>query len=174
MRGQGVFGIVGHADLTAATLRLVESELHQRMSRLVPRGMAGAARVGSGLPVAFARAVRGAGLKVVAVLPALGTLPAPLPERDARAAGEMLMLAERVRLVEYDPRHRDACVTADEALIRSCLRVLAVWDGSWSTARDRTAHLVAYARGRGVPVDVVWPFGAARAAGPGALPGAAT
>ncbi len=79
----------------------------------------------------------------------------------------MLVLAEHVRLVDFDPRDRDACVTADESLIQPCRRILAVWDGSWSTGRDATAHLVAYARSRGVPVEIVWPAGAARDGGYG-------
>jgi hypothetical protein len=164
-----MIGIVGHPDLTAVTLKRLERELRARLEGIVPPGTAALARVGAGLPVAFARAVRKAGLALVAVLPAQGALPAPLAEPDAVAAGEMLVLAEHVRLVDFDPRNRDACVTADETLIQSCRRILAVWDGSWSTGRDATAHLVAYARSLGVPVDVVWPTGASREGGYGVL-----
>ncbi|WP_149547580.1 hypothetical protein [Streptomyces marokkonensis] len=42
----------------------------------------------------------------------------------------------------------------------------AVWDGSPSDGRDATAHLVTCARARGVPVEAVWPAGAAREAVP--------
>ncbi|WP_127361129.1 hypothetical protein [Actinacidiphila soli] len=73
-----MIGIVGHADLTAVTLKRIESELRARLEGLVPPGTAALARVGAGLPVAFARAVRKAGLALVAVLPAQGSLPAPL------------------------------------------------------------------------------------------------
>ncbi|WP_225801717.1 nucleoside 2-deoxyribosyltransferase [Streptomyces sp. NK15101] len=64
--------------------------------------------------------------------------------------------------MDYDPADAPACVRADERMIRACSRVLAVWDGSPSTARDATAHLVAYARGLGRSVDVLWPVGAER------------
>ncbi len=56
-----------------------------------------------------------------------------------------------MRLLPYDPEGRDACVEADERMIRTSRRLLAVWDGSPSDERDATAHLVAYARAQGHP-----------------------
>lgn len=128
----------------------------------------GLVRVGAGVPVVFARAVRSAGLPLAVALPSRHGVPAPLLRQDAVAAGELLVLAEQARLLAYDPLDRDATVTADEALIRSCRRLLAVWDGSPSSGRDATAHLVAYARGRGLDVDIVWPPGATRLGAPSA------
>ncbi|MCH0542164.1 hypothetical protein I3F58_21935 [Streptomyces sp. MUM 203J] len=159
---------VGHTDLTPSTLTLVETELRARLERLAEEAT-GLVRVGSGLPLAFGRAVREAGRRLVVLLPAQGSVPAVLPRRDRVAAGELLLLAERMRLLPYDPEGRDACVSADERMIRTSRRLLAVWDGSPSNGRDATAHLVAYARARGIPVDVVWPRGAART-GAGARP----
>ncbi|NEC79785.1 hypothetical protein G3I38_11120, partial [Streptomyces sp. SID7958] len=89
---------------------------------------------------------------------------------DRLATGELLTLADRVRLLEYDPADRDACVRADERMVADGSLLLAVWDGSPSDGRDATAHLVAFARARGVPVDVVWPEGAARQPRPASSP----
>ncbi|WP_442811215.1 hypothetical protein [Streptomyces sp. NBC_00481] len=158
---------VGHADLTRDTLELVESELRERLERLFVRA-SGVVRVGAGVPVAFGRAVRTVGRQLVVVIPTQAAVPVVPPERDRAAAGELLSLARQVRLLAYDPADRDACVGADERLIAGCRKVLAVWDGSPSNGRDATAHLVAYARARGVPVEVLWPEGAAREAVPGA------
>ncbi|WP_308295094.1 hypothetical protein [Streptomyces sp. NK08204] len=152
---------VGHADLTPDTLKLVEAELRAALERL-PAQRSALARAGAGVPVAFGRAVRAAGRELVVVTPAQGTVPAPLPERDRGAVGELLSLARWVHLLAYDPDDRDACVGADERMITECRQLLAVWDGSPSNGRDATAHLVAYARAHGVPVEVVWPVGATR------------
>ncbi|NXY96798.1 hypothetical protein HYE82_20900 [Streptomyces sp. BR123] len=152
---------VGHADLCPDTLELVESEVRARVERWAGSATA-VVRAGAGLPVAFGRAVHAAGGRLVVLLAAEGTVPAPLPQRDRAAAGELLLLADRANLVEFDPDDRAACIGADEWMIRTSRRLLAVWDGSPSDGRDATAHLVAYARARGVPVDVVWPEGAAR------------
>ncbi|MET8720356.1 hypothetical protein [Streptomyces misionensis] len=155
-----MIAVVGHHDLTAPTLALLEEELRSRLAGRARAGRAGLVRAGQGLPVAFGRAARAAGLALVTVLPARRGLPAHVAEPDRQAAGELLLLSQMVRLVEYDPADRASCITADEALVRSCGRLLAVWDGSPSNGRDATAHLVAYARSHGVDVEVVWPRGA--------------
>lgn len=155
-----MIAVVGHPDLTVPTLALVEAELCSRLAGFARAGRAGLVRAGRGLPVVFGRAARKAGLALVTVLPAHHGVPAYLAEADRTAAGELLLLSQQVRLVEYDPGDRTACITAEESLLRSCARVLAVWDGSRSSGSDATAHLVAYARSHGVGVDVLWPRGA--------------
>jgi hypothetical protein len=158
-----VIGVVGHGDLTAETLERLEPQLRLLLERFGSSEKGVLIRAGAGLPLAVARAARSAGLPVVVVLPSRGAVPLPLGKDDAVAAGEMLVLAEHARLMDFDPQNRDECVTADEGLVRNCRRIVAVWDGSRTTSRDATAHLVAYARGRGVPVEIVWPPDSARA-----------
>lgn len=161
---------VGHGDLTIGTMELVEAELRSRLARFT--GEAGLVRAGAGLPLTFARAVRTAGRELTVLLPSQGSVPAVLPLRDRAAAGELIVLARQVRLLPFDPEDRNSCVGADEQVVRVCRTVLAVWDGSPSDGSDATAHLVAYARAHGIPVDIVWPEGAARTGGPGrARPG---
>jgi hypothetical protein len=160
-----MIAVVGHTDLTAWTLAQVEDELRGRFALFAEAGRTGLVRVQQGLPVAVGRAAKRAGLALVTVLPAKDRLPALLPGPDRRAAGELLMLSREVRLEGYDPHDRDACVRADERLLTTCARVFAVWDGSGSDSRDWTGHLVTYARGLGLPVDVLWPSGAARMPG---------
>ncbi|MFJ8112707.1 hypothetical protein [Streptomyces sp. NPDC096132] len=156
-----MIAVVGHADVTSETLRLLEAELEALLER-EPDGRPGVVRAGGGAPTAFARALRQAGRDLVVVIPTRGMVPALLPERDRVPTGELLLLARQVRLLAYDPGDRDACVGADEEIIAGCRRLVAVWDGSPSNGRDATAHLVAYARSRGIPVDVLWPPGATR------------
>ncbi|MGW4560855.1 hypothetical protein ACWEN3_00150 [Streptomyces sp. NPDC004561] len=157
-----MIAVVGHRDLTALTLELLEEELRRRLVDFARAGRTGLVRAGQGLPVAFGRAARSAGLALVTVLPTRNGLPGALDAGDRKAAGELLLLSEQVRLLEYDPCDRGACVGADESLLRSCTRLLAVWDGSPSNGRDATAHLVAFARSSGVDVEILWPDGAGR------------
>ncbi|WP_327267546.1 hypothetical protein OG233_02350 [Streptomyces sp. NBC_01218] len=156
-----MIAVVGHKDLSGSTLHLVESELRARLERLTESTTA-CVRAGAGLPLAFGRAARDTGRKLTVLLPAQGSVPAVLPEPDRRAAAELLVLAAQVRLLAFDPGNRDACVGADENLVSESRTVLAVWDGSLSNGSDATAHLVAFARTRGIPVEVVWPDGASR------------
>ncbi|MFF4731609.1 hypothetical protein ACFY3M_41195 [Streptomyces mirabilis] len=165
-----LIAVVGHADLAPWTLALLEEELRARLAQCAEAGRTGLVRVGQGLPVAFGRAAKKAGLVLVAVVPTLNRVPALLRERDWLAAGELLLLSQQVRLLEYDPADRDACVRADERLLRSCARVVAIWDGTASNGHDATAHLVAYARSHGIGVEVLWPDGAERVPGLGEKP----
>ncbi|MFG2549512.1 hypothetical protein [Streptomyces sp. NPDC048581] len=148
---------------------MLEEELRRRMADFARAGKAGLVRAGQGLPVVFGRAARAAGLALVTVLPSKNGVPAMLNLCDHKAAGELLLLSEQVRLVEYDPADRGACMGADESLLRACGRLLAVWDGSPSNSRDATANLVAYARGCGVDVEVLWLADARRMAVEGEL-----
>ncbi|WP_308311171.1 hypothetical protein [Streptomyces sp. GbtcB6] len=159
-----MIAVVGHPDLTAPTLAMLEEEFYWRLSEFARMGKAGLVRAGQGLPVAFGRAARAAGLALVTALPSRNGVPEVLEPYDRRAAGELLLLSQQVRLLEYDPSDPGACLGADQSLLRSCARLLAVWDGSPSDDRDTTAHLVAFARGSGVDVDVLWPEGAGRMA----------
>lgn len=163
--------VVGHGDLTAPTLAMLESELTSRLTACAAADGTLVIRAGQGLPVVAGRAAGAAGLAPVTVLPAKAGLPVPL-RQGHRPVEELLKLSQQTRLLEYDPSSRDSCIAADETLIRKCAKILAVWDGSPSTDRDATAHLVAYALGRGVEVEVLWPEGARRIPwGPPGLPG---
>ncbi|MFF4218239.1 hypothetical protein [Streptomyces nondiastaticus] len=154
-----MIAVVGHRDLAAGTS--LAADLRDLLERCTT-GASVLVRAGAGLPLVVGRAVREAGRKLVVLLPAPAPGAAALPAYDRAAAGELLVLAEHVRLLPYDPADRDASVSADEQLIRSCRQVVALWDGSPSDGRDATAHLVAFARARGIPVTVFWPPSAVR------------
>ncbi|MFE9971133.1 hypothetical protein ACFYRD_10350 [Streptomyces hirsutus] len=161
---------VGHADLTPRTFALVESAFQERLKRLerlerhVEPGSV-MVRCGAGAPLAFGRAASASGRRLVVVIPTHNGVPAMPPRRDRMAAGELLNLADQARLLPYDPNHRDSCIGADERMIATSGLLLAVWDGSPTNGFDATAHLVTYARARGIPVEIVWPAGAERGTG---------
>ncbi|MCL2551546.1 MAG: hypothetical protein FWE75_05340 [Actinomycetia bacterium] len=147
---------VGNADPGAGAREALQRDVRAGLEAF-PSGAPVLVRARAGLSLLIGRAVREAGRKLVLLLPSQAALPAALPPRDHAAVGELLLLADQVRLLPFDPADRDACVSADERLIRGCGRVLAVWDGSPSSPQDPTAHLVAFARGRGLPVHVIHP-----------------
>ncbi|WP_142149203.1 hypothetical protein [Streptomyces sp. SLBN-31] len=124
-------------------------------------GGAGLVCAGVGLPVVFGGGARVRQAARECSCPPSIRYPRRCPARTGWEARELLLLAEEVRLAEFDPTDRGARVGADERLVRRGGTVLAVWDGSLSDGGDATAHLVAYARARVIPVDVVRPEGAA-------------
>ncbi|MEU1264236.1 hypothetical protein ABZ473_19510 [Streptomyces cellulosae] len=161
----GDIAVVGHHDLTDGSLWLVESAVRTRLARLAGRARA-MVRAAAGTALASGRAARASGLPLAVVIPTSIGVPALPPPQDRPATGELLTLADQVRLLDYDPTDRDSCVGADERLVAAGSLLLAVWDGSRTDGRDATAHLVTYARARGIPVEVLWPEGAARDRGP--------
>lgn len=74
---------VGHADLTAPALELVQAELRDHLDR-PSDGAAGLVRAGAGVPVAFGRAVRAAGRRLVVLLPTQRAVPASCPSPTGR------------------------------------------------------------------------------------------
>ncbi|MCK7626574.1 hypothetical protein MUU72_26325 [Streptomyces sp. RS10V-4] len=155
-----MIAVVGHSDLTAPTLKLLQEDVRETLRRIAPPGATVVVRAGRGLPLAIGRAARRTGVPMVAVLPAQESEPALLPEADRAAAGELLYLSAHVRLMTYDPADPAECVAADERLIASCATLLAVWDGSpdgsCDDGPDAMGHLVEYARLRGVATEVLW------------------
>ncbi|MEU1123459.1 hypothetical protein ABZ371_07725 [Streptomyces sp. NPDC005899] len=153
--------VTGHADLTPDTWELVREELRERL-RAMPADATGLVRAGAGLPLEFGRLVREVGRRLVVLLPERAGILTGASPRNREAHRELLALAEGIRMLPFDPLDRDTCVGVDERLVSDCGRLLAVWDGSPSSGRDATAHMVAYARARGIAVEILWPSGAAR------------
>lgn len=86
----------------------------------------------------------------------MGPADAPLFDRLLEAAAEILVLPR-------DRAGRQAYEAANTVLIERADRLVAVWDGEPPTGRGGgTADTVLEARAAGLPVDVVWPEGAAR------------
>lgn len=82
-----MIAVVGHPDLTAPTLKMVEEELRWRLAEFARAGKAGLVRAGQGLPVAFGRAARAAGLALVTVLPTKNGVPDVLESRPQGGRG---------------------------------------------------------------------------------------
>ncbi|WP_260697067.1 hypothetical protein [Streptomyces sp. 130] len=132
------------------------------MQALLPDATA-LVRAGAGLPLLFGRVVHELGQRLVVLLPERCDAFVGTHFPGQQAHREVLALAEQMRMLPFDPRNRDACVSADERLVSGCGRLPAFWDGAPSSGQEEaTAHMVAYARARGIAVEVDRPAEAAR------------
>lgn len=153
--------VTGHLDLAEGTVPLVRAALRALLARYRPEDLTGLSCLAPGADSLFAEAVLTAGGRLVAVLPcarygeSLTGPQRPLFDRLAAAAAETVTLP---RPVPDDAAYRAANA---ELLLRADLLV-AVWDGREGRGPGGTADMVAEARRAGVPVEVVWPAGAAR------------
>ncbi|MFR9751470.1 hypothetical protein ACL02S_10580 [Nocardia sp. 004] len=64
-------------------------------------------------------------------------------------------------MMDFDNAGREAYEVANDVVVGSVDRLVAVWDGEGGS-KAGTGTVVELARERGVPVDVVWLEGAAR------------
>lgn len=107
-----------------------------------------------------------------AVLAAGGSLEVVLPSRDYRQSkvkpdhaeqfDRLTAAAKAIRPMDFEHSNRQAYEAANEAVLSTVDELVAVWDGQTGTGTGGTAEVVAEARGRGLPVTVIWPEGAER------------
>lgn len=156
--------VTGHIDLTEGSLPLIRTALDDLLKPYTDDGrLVGVSCLAKGADSVFAEAVLAAGGRLIAVIPSqdyrrnqVGPDHAPLFDRLVEAAEEVLVLPRRTA-------DRQAYEAANTVLVERADRLVAVWNGEPPTGKGGgTADTVLEARAAGIPVDVVWPDGAAR------------
>ncbi|MFH8526832.1 hypothetical protein ACH4GE_00240 [Streptomyces tendae] len=175
--------VTGHMDLTDESVPAVRAALDELLDRYreqereqdqerggdpgpgAGESLVGISCIAKGADSLFAEAVLAAGGRLVVVVPSRdyrrSTVEpdgAPLFDRLVEAAAEVIVLP-------YERAGRQAYEAANALLLERADRLVAVWNGEPPGGRGGgTADVVLAARGAGIPVDVVWPDGAARRA----------
>ncbi|GII76748.1 hypothetical protein Sru01_17300 [Sphaerisporangium rufum] len=152
--------ISGHRGLPADTTALVDEAIRKL---LVERGrpVRGISCLADGADQIFARAVLDLGGTLEAVIGSAGYragLPAPARgEFDA-----LVTAARRVHRLPFAEPTNESYMQASRHMLDLAGELFAVWDGRPARGYGGTADVVAEARGRGMPVLVIWPDGARR------------
>ncbi|GAA2134303.1 hypothetical protein [Glycomyces algeriensis] len=154
-------GITGHMNLTAATIELVRTALQRELERFDPADLTGVSCLAEGADAIFAQAVLDAGARLEAILPSrdyrdtqAGPSHRPVLDALTARAHRISYVAETSSVAAY--------AAANDAMLASVDRLLAVWDGLPSPKPGGTADAVATARALDIPVTVIWPEGAQR------------
>lgn len=154
-------GITGHSNLTDATAQLVYRALREHLDPL-GADIVGVTCLARGADQVFARAVLDVGGRIEVILPAPDYRDAKVKPDNLAAFDELIGRAEAVRYMPFTTSGREAYMAASEELVKSCDRLIAVWDSGPSGGLGGTADVVEHARAEGKHVDVVWPDGAER------------
>ncbi|MFH8616745.1 hypothetical protein ACH4E8_16920 [Streptomyces sp. NPDC017979] len=156
--------VTGHMDLTQDSVPLVRAALddllgqHAREGRLV-----GVSCIAKGSDSVFAEAVLAAGGRLTVVVPSRDYRRNKVKPDHAALFDRLVEAAEETVTLSHETANRQAYEAANAVLIERADRLVAVWDGQPPTGKGGgTADTVLEARAAGVPVDVVWPEGAAR------------
>lgn len=80
----------------------------------------------------------------------------------ADGAGQIFARAAAVRRLPFTESTSESHMAASKLMVDGADELCAVWDRKPARAYGGTADVVAYARGQGTPVRVIWPDGAQR------------
>jgi hypothetical protein len=149
-------------NLTPTAANLVREAIRNALISHVPQGLTGVSCIAAGADSIFAEVVLDLGGTLEVIVPAADYRECKVKPEHADQFDRLMNSASRVRVMQYATSNRDAYEAANEALLTDCDRLIAVWDGQAPADKGGTAAVVDSATSRGIPVDIIWPDGAAR------------
>ncbi len=155
-------GITGHMNLSRDSVPLVVEALRDVLQNCNEREVVGISCLAQGSDQIFARVVLECGGAIEVILPAVDYRDRKVKPGNLAEFDDLIRHARTVRTLSFEESNRDAYMAASEEVLSSVDSLIAVWDGNPSGSYSGTADVVAAARGRGIPVTVVWPDGAGR------------
>lgn len=154
-------GVTGHSNLSAESVPLVREALAEALAPYNDN-LVGLSCLARGADQLFAAVVLEVGGQLEVVLPSADYREAKVKPHNLDQFDDLLMRSTLVRYMSHKTAGREAYEDANEAIRGGIDRLVAVWDGQPSGGKGGTGDAVEAARGRGVPVDVIWPDGARR------------
>lgn len=154
-------GVTGHQDIPRRVVPALEDMVQQLLERqpgpltCVSSLARGADQMCAGLALR-----RGSSLHVVvpcARYEESFATPAALEQFTS-----LLARSDSVETLSFPGPSEEAFLAAGRRVVDLSDLLTAVWDGQPARGKGGTAEIVAYARARRVPVEVVWPEGAVR------------
>lgn len=155
-------GITGHRKFDAPTSDLIRQALRRMVAGYQPRDLVGVSCLAEGSDTLFAEAVAEHGGSLEIVVPAIRYREA-LPPAQRCAYDDLLARATTVHRLSFVESDDTAYLAGNQQMLSVVDKLIAVWDGLPARGLGGTADVVADARERGLPVEVVWPAGARRA-----------
>ncbi|MFC7816679.1 hypothetical protein ACFUTR_18760 [Streptomyces sp. NPDC057367] len=154
--------VTGHMDLTDSTVPLVRDALRQTLTPYAA-GLTGVSCIAKGSDSLFAEIVLELGGRLVVVIPSKDYRENKVKPDHAETFDRLMKAADEVLVLEHETANRSAYEDANRTLLQRADRLVAVWNGEPPSGKGGgSADTVLEARGADLPVDVVWPHGAAR------------
>ncbi|MBW1597501.1 hypothetical protein [Streptomyces sp. JJ38] len=158
-----ILAVTGHMDLTDDTVPLVRRALRKILAEYRGGELVGISCIAKGSDSLFAEAVLEAGGRLVVVIPSQDYRERKVKPDHAATFDRLTAAASEVVVMPHATADRSAYEAANTVLLERGERLVAVWNGQPPGAKGGgTADVVLAARSSGLPVDVVWPEGAAR------------
>jgi hypothetical protein len=154
--------VTGHMDLTEETVPLVRAALRELLAKYSD-DLTGVSCIAAGADTLFAEEVTAMGGRLVVLIPSQDYRDRKVKPDHAPVFDHLVEAAVDVLTLPHETANRRAYESANSELLKRADRLVAVWDGTPPSGKGGgTADTVEEARCAGLPVDVVWPAGAAR------------
>lgn len=150
-------GVTGHVNVSDDVAAWVVRALTERLSQERRRRVHGVTCLAQGPDQLFARVILDLNGTFEVVLPARDYPQRMVAAGNGAAFEELLGRATAVETMPFERSDRDAYLAASEVMLSRCDLLLAIWDGGPSRRLGDTAHVVARAHERSLPVEVIWP-----------------
>lgn len=154
--------VTGHMDLTRESVPLVYKAIIDLLMPHMSAELIGISCIARGADSIFADALLDVGGKLEVVLPAVNYRETKVKREHAAQFDALVHRASKVHTLPFERADRDAYAAANEVLLASCHQLFAIWDGRSGVDIGSTASVVEHAHSRNLPVQVIWPDGAAR------------
>ncbi|MGI5208740.1 hypothetical protein ACQEU6_45140 [Spirillospora sp. CA-108201] len=151
--------ISGHRGMPTDSERVVDAAIRQLLAS--QQDVTGLSCLADGPDQLFARAVLDQGGAIEAVIPAHGYREG-LPQGAHSEYDRLLSQAVEVHRLDFTESNSEAHMAASALMIDLADELWAVWDGLPARGYGGTADVVAYARERRIPLQLIWPDGARR------------
>ncbi len=154
-------GVTGHQDIPPQALAHVTRGINRVLDD-VKGNLVGVSSLAVGADQIFAASVVERGGRLEVILPCKGCEMTFSHSEDLRNFRSLLERAATVETLSFEDASEDAYLAAGHRVVELSQMILAVWDGQPAKGKGGTADIVAYARSRGVPLEIVWPEGTVR------------
>ncbi|MEU0278364.1 hypothetical protein [Streptomyces sp. NPDC006195] len=156
--------VTGHMDLSEESVPLVRAALRKALEPY-RADLVGVSCIAAGSDSLFAEEVTALGGRLVVLIPSADYRAKKVKKDHAPVFDRLVKAAVEVVTLPNETANRAAYEEANALLLERGDRLVAVWDGTPPSGKGGgTADTVLLAREAGLPVDVVWPEGAARRA----------
>jgi hypothetical protein len=150
-------------DLTEGSVSLIRDALRETLKPYAADGLIGISCIAKGADSLFAEAVLAVGGSLVVVIPSQDYRQNKVKPDHAETFDRLIQAASEVLVLPHESADRQSYEAANRTLLQRADRLIAVWSGEPPSGKGGgTADTVIEAREAGLPVDVVWPDGAAR------------
>ncbi|WP_406168855.1 hypothetical protein [Streptomyces sp. NBC_00996] len=157
------FAVTGHMDLAEPSTELVRGALRNLLAEHADETLIGVSCIARGADSLFAEALLDVGGHLVVVLPSRDYREVKVKPDHAPVFDRLIEAATEVVVLDFETANRSAYEAANSEVLRRADRLVAVWDSTPPSGKGGgTADTVLEAREAGLPVDIVWPNGAAR------------